>query len=122
MNITNQQPVRYTFYPIQPSIIVNSNSTQQQQPLIRSIKIVPPNQNAEQKTQYLERILRLAQQQQQKFVNQSAAFDRLRFADQSNVTTVVTQAEKPADNTNQVDSDDVCTICLFTHSFTLINF
>lgn len=126
-NIANQQPVTYSFSTIRPSITIfqKSSSIPQQtsQPIIRAIKMIKLNQNADQRTQYFDAILRMSQQRQ-KPISNSSAFDRIRFANQSNVSTVV-QTDTSIDNTNQtnnqMDCDEVFHI-LIVYLFTKSNF
>jgi hypothetical protein len=62
---------------------------------IRSVKKTKMNESTEQKTQYLETMLRMPQQ---KSLLNSSRFDRMRFADDQSLTT--TNTSNPTNNDN----------------------
>jgi hypothetical protein len=68
---------------------------------IRSVKKTKINESTEQKTQYLETMLRMPQQQQKSLLN-SSRFDRMRFADDQLPTT--TTATSSNNDNNNLDS------------------
>jgi len=93
IDFSNQQSKSntYSYFPTQPPVPLMSNKIipsstlftaipQERESWIRSVKKTKTNESTEQKTQYLETMLRMPQQQQQKTSMNSSTFDRIRFA------------------------------------------
>jgi hypothetical protein len=69
---------------------------------IRSVKKTKTNESTEQKTQYLETMLRMPQQ---KSLLKSSKFDRMRFADDQLSNTLTTTT-----NHDNLDHNEICTL------------
>jgi hypothetical protein len=98
--------------PPPPSLMVVPH---ERESWIRSVKKTKTNESTEQKTQYLETMLRMPQQ---KSLLNSSRFDRMRFADDQ-LTTTTTNALSNNDNLDNSsfhligdinNHDDICTL------------
>jgi len=83
---------------IPPSTLV-TGIPQERESWIRSVKKTKLNESIEQKTQYLETMLRMPQQQKSSM--NSSTFDRIRFANDQLPTTM-----KPIENNNNHNLDE----------------
>jgi hypothetical protein len=103
IDFSNQQSKSntYSYFPAQSPVPLMSNKIissstlltaipQERESWIRSVKKTKTNESTEQKTQYLETMLRMPQQQQQKTSMNSSTFDRIRFANDQIPSTMNT--------------------------------
>jgi endonuclease III len=108
------QPLMSKEIPPPPSLV--TVIPHERESWIRSVKKTNINESTEQKTQYLETMLRMPQQQQKSSID-SSTFDRMRFADDQISTTInsINTENNLDENAFQLIRDinnheDICTL------------